>query len=55
MLSLAGCTHVQGYLFSPAVPEVEVAGLLRSMPAIIDTVGRGSGTADILPVEVVAG
>ena len=29
LLVSAGCTEVQGYLFSPAVPGGEVAGVLR--------------------------
>jgi len=33
-LALAGCTVVQGYLFSRPVPEAAIAELLRSMPAI---------------------
>jgi diguanylate cyclase (GGDEF)-like protein/PAS domain S-box-containing protein len=32
-LQRAGCTDIQGYLFSPAVPGDEVAELLRRMPA----------------------
>jgi hypothetical protein len=38
-LALAGCTHVQGYLFSRPVPQNAVAALLRSMPTIADLLG----------------
>ncbi len=30
LLQVLGCTEMQGYLFSPAVPSVEVRGLLRA-------------------------
>jgi diguanylate cyclase (GGDEF)-like protein/PAS domain S-box-containing protein len=33
-LALAGCTDVQGFLFSRPVPEAAIPGLLRSMPAL---------------------
>jgi diguanylate cyclase (GGDEF)-like protein len=36
-LTLAGCTEVQGYLFSPAVPAIEVPALLRSIGASLMT------------------
>ena len=31
-----GCTEVQGYLFSPAVPAGQVPDLLTRLPAMID-------------------
>jgi EAL domain-containing protein (putative c-di-GMP-specific phosphodiesterase class I) len=33
-LMRAGCTVLQGFLFSRPVPEADVAGLLRTMPAL---------------------
>jgi diguanylate cyclase (GGDEF)-like protein len=30
LLHILGCTEMQGYLFSPAIPAVEIRGLLRS-------------------------
>ena len=35
-LSGVGCTEVQGYLFSPAVPGSQVPELLRRIPAMFD-------------------
>jgi EAL domain-containing protein (putative c-di-GMP-specific phosphodiesterase class I) len=40
-VALAGCTDVQGYLFSRPVPEAAIAELLHSMPAIKDMLPRG--------------
>jgi predicted signal transduction protein with EAL and GGDEF domain len=55
-LAQAGCSVVQGYLFSRPVPEAAVAELLRSVPSVAamlhtDTVtaGDGQGGADRLP------
>jgi len=45
MLTIAGCTDVQGYLFSPPVPEAEVARLLRSLATLGDTLPNGTVTA----------
>jgi diguanylate cyclase (GGDEF)-like protein/PAS domain S-box-containing protein len=39
-LTAIGCTEVQGYLFSPAVPGGQVPDLLRRMPAMIDQLHR---------------
>ncbi|HEY0184793.1 MAG TPA: hypothetical protein VGC09_18485, partial [Rhodopila sp.] len=47
-LALAGCTDVQGYLFSRPVPESEVAKLLLSMPGIKDMLPLGSVIDDDL-------
>jgi hypothetical protein len=44
----AGCTEVQGYLFSPAVPSGEVAGLLG---VIADMLRRPVEFAVLGPVE----
>jgi len=30
LLRVLGCTEMQGYLFSPAIPAVEIRQLLRS-------------------------
>jgi EAL domain-containing protein (putative c-di-GMP-specific phosphodiesterase class I) len=35
-LAVFGCTEVQGYLFSPAVPASQVPDLLSRLPAMID-------------------
>lgn len=35
-LSIVGCTEVQGYLFSSAVPACQVAELLRRIPAMAE-------------------
>jgi diguanylate cyclase (GGDEF)-like protein len=35
LLASAGCTEVQGYLFSPAVPSAEVAALLGRIAAML--------------------
>jgi diguanylate cyclase (GGDEF)-like protein len=48
LLTSAGCTEVQGYLFSPAVPSGEVAGLLG---AIADMLRRPVEFAVLGPVE----
>ena len=32
MLRTLGCTEMQGYLFSPAIPATEIKRLLRSRP-----------------------
>jgi diguanylate cyclase (GGDEF)-like protein len=45
-LALAGCTDVQGYLFSRPAPEAEIAGLLRSMPSIDALLGSDLATAN---------
>ncbi len=34
-LGSVGCSEVQGYLFSPAVPAADVPGLLARLPTII--------------------
>jgi diguanylate cyclase (GGDEF)-like protein len=44
-LALAGCTVVQGYLFSRPVPEAAIPELLRSMPAIGTLLPPGTGSA----------
>jgi EAL domain-containing protein (putative c-di-GMP-specific phosphodiesterase class I) len=33
---MAGCTEVQGYLFSPAVPAAGVADMLRAVEATLN-------------------
>ena len=39
-----GCTEVQGYLFSPAVPASQVPDLLSRLPAMIDaSLGHEAG------------
>jgi EAL domain-containing protein (putative c-di-GMP-specific phosphodiesterase class I) len=43
-LALAGCTDVQGFLFSRPVPEPAVAELLRTMPSIKDMLPPGTVT-----------
>jgi diguanylate cyclase (GGDEF)-like protein len=48
LLTSAGCTEVQGYLFSPAVPSGEVAGLLG---VIADMLRRPVEFAVLGPVE----
>jgi predicted signal transduction protein with EAL and GGDEF domain len=48
LLTSVGCTEVQGYLFSPAVPSGEVAGLLG---AIADMLRRPVEFAVLGPVE----
>jgi diguanylate cyclase (GGDEF)-like protein len=48
LLTSAGCTELQGYLFSPAVPSGEVAGLLG---AIADMLRRPVEFAVLGPVE----
>jgi len=48
-LALAGCTHVQGYLFSQPVPESAIAELLRSMPAVRDLLPPGTVIGDPWP------
>ena len=55
-LAQAGCSVVQGYLFSRPVPEAAIAELLGSVPSVAamlhtDTVtaGDGQGDADRLP------
>jgi EAL domain-containing protein (putative c-di-GMP-specific phosphodiesterase class I) len=45
-LALAGCTDVQGYLFSRPVPEAAIAEMLRAMPSIHDMLPPGSVWAD---------
>jgi hypothetical protein len=54
-LAQAGCSVVQGYLFSRPVPEAAVAELLGSMPDIEEllhpdtvTPGDGRGASDQL-------
>jgi diguanylate cyclase (GGDEF)-like protein len=44
-LARAGCTVVQGYLFSQPVPEAAIPELLRSMPAIATMLPPGMLTA----------
>ena len=45
-----GCTEVQGYLFSPAVPGGQVRDLLSRLPAMIDaSLGPESGPASAGP------
>jgi EAL domain-containing protein (putative c-di-GMP-specific phosphodiesterase class I) len=46
-LALAGCTDVQGYLFSRPVPEAAIAELLRSMPSVRDMLPPGTVTGDL--------
>ena len=42
-LAVIGCTEVQGYLFSPAVPGSQVPDLLSRLPAMIDaSLGHGA-------------
>jgi len=45
-LALAGCTDVQGFLFSRPVPELAIAELLRSMPSVKDMLPPGTVTED---------
>jgi diguanylate cyclase (GGDEF)-like protein/PAS domain S-box-containing protein len=51
MLERAGCTELQGYLFSRPVPEAEVTGLSRSMPIIADVWPASGARALPVPVE----
>ena len=46
--AVAGCTEVQGYLFSPAVPGGEVPDLLSRLPAMIDAIARTRSRAALL-------
>jgi predicted signal transduction protein with EAL and GGDEF domain len=48
-LEKAGCTEIQGYLFSRPVPEIEVVALLRSLQSEIDdeTAARGRGQPEL--------
>ena len=48
-LALAGCTDVQGYLFSRPVPEAAIAEMLRAMPSIHDMLPPGSVWMDPPP------
>ena len=51
-LSDAGCTEVQGYLFSAAVPGGEVAGLLRRISEMLRSCGGGRpGAGGIVPAR----
>jgi diguanylate cyclase (GGDEF)-like protein len=48
-LAMAGCTDVQGYLFSRPVPEGAIAEMLRTMPSIRDMLPPGSVRMDLQP------
>jgi diguanylate cyclase (GGDEF)-like protein len=48
MLAAAGCTDIQGYLFSPPVPGPAVRELLRTLPSLDDLL---PSNADPLPVD----
>ena len=45
ILALAGCTAVQGYLFSRPVPEAAIADLLRAIPSVETMLPPGALTA----------
>ena len=52
-LARAGCTDVQGYLFSRPVPEAAVAELLRAMAGIEDMLRPGPARAEPVRAEPV--
>ena len=48
--AVVGCTEVQGYLFSPAVPGGQVPDLLSRLPAMIDaSLGHEAAAASAGP------
>ena len=57
-LEHAGCTDIQGYLFSRPVPGVEIPAVLRSMPTASDLLREAAGSEESVmarSAEAVAG
>ena len=46
MLAAAGCTDIQGYLFSRPVPGPAIRELLRTLPSVDDLLSAARNTAD---------